>query len=79
LARKKRQGGTDFPPEDTKLNGDIKTVIIVPPCDGRYDAHRFTTSIRHGRISFEQFCKNNDRRAELGLSPILEVDSYASE
>jgi hypothetical protein len=47
-----------------------KAVIVVPTYDRRHMPH-----IQEGKISAEVFCKNKERRKELGLKIIYpEVD-----
>ena len=48
-----------------------KSGRISPPTGNR----RHTTAIREGKISGEVFCRDPQRRAELGLAPII-VDEY---
>lgn len=75
LAKKKRSHKTDDYIPDP-FNGSVsRRKEIAVPADNEPDAYRFTAKIRQGRISGEVFCKNPERRKELGLSPII-VDNY---
>jgi hypothetical protein len=39
--------------------------VIITPTDDR----RHVSKIRYGKFSHEEFCKNDERRKELGLPP----------
>lgn len=73
--RKKHSGrDTDYVPDPVAAGVGGRRIIIVPAAD-EPDAYRFMSKIREGRMSGEVFCRNPERRRELGL-PIIysEVD-----
>jgi hypothetical protein len=70
MPRKKGRGRTT---PNQAAKGDDAVVIpksgrISPPTGDR----RHFSTIREGKISGETFCKDNDRRKELGLDEIRE-------
>lgn len=73
--RKKHSGRDTEYVADPHIAGVGGRRIIVVPAGEEPDAYRFTSKIREGRLSGEVFCKDPNRRRELGL-PIIysEVD-----
>jgi len=57
--------------DENEKNEINKSGRISPPTGNR----RHVTSVRLGKISGEVFCRDPERRAELGLEPII-VDEY---
>ncbi len=78
MARKKQPSqtyeitGTKNPFTPTKIKSSTKIPNPVIPTGDKKHA----TRIREGRVSFEIFCKNPERRRQLGLTPHT---SYASD
>ena len=59
--------------EQNERDNQISTNGRISPPTGQ---RRHITAIREGKISGEVFCRDPERRAELGLPPII-VDDYA--
>jgi hypothetical protein len=81
MARKKQQAMSGFKEIDRVVqdNGPQSTKqdqILTPTGDDFYGAHRFLPVIRYGKVSAEYFCKDPERRAELGLPAIYVEPEY---
>lgn len=70
--KKKRHQGrdTEYIADPVSPGAGGRRQIVVPAIN-EPDAYRFTSKIRHGKISGEVFCKDLDRRRELGLPIII--------
>lgn len=71
MAKRKRNQGRDTEyMAEPHLGGAGGRRQILTPALNEPDAYRFTSKVRFGKISGEVFCKNPDRRRELGL-PVI--------
>lgn len=78
MATKKRRKG-DLTNGESVVTDDLKKrhggfIPIIIPTDGNNDCHRHITAIRFGKVSAEIFCKNPERRRELGL-PVIHAET----
>lgn len=72
MAKKRKKNRDDLGPVD-RDNIQVRKCgpIIIPlPLDNP-ESHRYATWVREGRLSGEIFCKNPERRAELGLPALI--------
>lgn len=81
MAKKKNQTSNSFKAVDKVVepSGAKSTKqdrILTPTGDDFAGAHRLLPRIRYGKVSAEYFCKNPERRAELGLPTILVEPDY---
>lgn len=72
MAKRKRNQGRDFDPAiDNAPRGAGGRKQILIPAENEPDAYRFMAKIREGVISGEVFCRDPERRRELGLPVII--------
>jgi hypothetical protein len=81
MAKKKKQTSSGFKEIDKVVEKSVgkstkQDKIFTPTGDDFYGAHRLLPRLRYGKVSAEYFCKDPERRAELGLPPVYVEPEY---